>query len=130
MENRDLVVGRQDPLRRRYKTVPGEAWIEDRAETVGGAALDPFHGLVIPGSAEEGAWEVGIHRAVGGFHDQPNPGDILCAALSSCMDTTLRMLASRLRVPIVELAVRVTGDVDVRGTLAVSQEIAVGFQQL
>lgn len=130
MENRELVMERQDPLRRRYKTVPRDAWIHDHAETVGGAMIDPFHGMVIAGSREEAGWSVGIHRAVGGFHDQPNPGDILCAALASCMDTTLRMLAARLRVPIVELTVRVTGDVDVRGTLAVSPEVPVGIQQL
>jgi len=130
MEHRELVVGRQDPLRRHYKTVPRDAWIQDHAETVGGATIDPFHGLVIAGSREEEAWGVGIHRSVGGFHDQPNPGDVLCAALASCMDTTLRMLAARLRISIVELTVRVTGDIDVRGTLAVSQEVQVGFQQL
>lgn len=130
MVHRELVIGRQEPLRSRYKATPGDARIQDRAETVGGATLDPFHGLVISGVAEREAWKVGIHRAVGGFHDQPNPGDILCAALASCMDTTLRMLAARLRVPIVELTIRVRGEVDVRGTLAVCQEVPVGFQQL
>ncbi len=130
MEHGELVLGRQEPLRRGYQTAPDDAWINDRAETVGGATLDPFHGLVIAGASESEGWGVGIHRAVGGDHDQPNPGDILCAALASCMDTTLRMLAARLRIPVVELTVRVTGAVDVRGTLAVSQEVPVGFQRL
>jgi uncharacterized OsmC-like protein len=73
---------------------------------------------------------VGIHRAVGGFHDLPNPGDILCAALASCYDTTLRMLAERLHLPVEGLSVEVRGEVDVRGTLAVERDVPVGFQRL
>jgi uncharacterized OsmC-like protein len=120
---------RQEPLRERYGTAPSEAWITDRARTEGGTEQDPFHGTVVAGEGAEG-WRVGIHRAVGGFHDQPNPGDILCAALASCFDTTLRMIAERLRLPLEGLSVEVRGEVDVRGTLAVDRAVPVGFQRL
>jgi uncharacterized OsmC-like protein len=73
---------------------------------------------------------VGIHRALGGDHDQPNPGDILCAALAGCFDTTFRILAARLGVPLEALAVEVRGEVDARGTLAVDRSVPVGFQRL
>lgn len=37
---------------------------------------------------------VGVHRAVGGLHDAPTPGDLLCAALAACQDSTFRMIAN------------------------------------
>lgn len=129
-DHRELVLGRQEPLRRSYRSSPDGAWITDRAETVGGVMTDPFHGLVLAGERQDEGWRVGIHRAVGGFHDRPNPGDILCAALASCLDTTLRMIAARLRLPVETLSVVVTGEVDVRGTLAVDPEVPVGFQRM
>ncbi len=129
-DHRELVLGRQEPLRQSYRSAPGDAWITDRAETVGGVTTDPFHALVVAGERQDEGWRVGIHRAVGGFHDQPNPGDILCAALASCLDTTLRMIAARLRVPIESLSVAVTGEVDVRGTLAVDPQVPVGLQRM
>jgi uncharacterized OsmC-like protein len=120
---------RQEPLRKRYRAAPSEAWIVDRARTELAVGQDPFHATLVAGEGSE-RWQVGIHRAVGGDHDRPNPGDILCAALASCYDTVLRMLAARLHVPIEELSVEVEGEVDVRGTLAVDRDVPVGFQRL
>src|SRR5215510_8891276 len=111
---------RQDPLRERYKVAPEEAWIVDRARTGRGLDTDPFHGYTVPGSKDYGVeWPFGIHEAVGGYHDMPNPGDILCAALATCMDATIRMIADRLGVVLTSLEVLVEADVDVRGTLVV-----------
>lgn len=125
-----LVKQRQDPLRDRYRMEPEEAWIVDGAGTVQGGSDDPFHSTVAPGQGYGTLWRVGIHRAVGGYHDQPNPGDILCAALASCLDSTLRMIADRLEIPIAFLVVTARAEVDVRGTLLVDRDIAVGFQQM
>ena len=81
--------------------------------------------------AEHGApWLVGIHRAVGGYHDLPNPGDILCAALAACFHSTLRIIADRLEIPIADLEVTTRAEVDVRGTLLVDRNVPVGFQQI
>lgn len=125
------VRGRQDPLRERYKTAPGEAWITDRARAEWVADDDPFHGRIVLGSQDYGAvWPFGIHRAVGGFHDGPNPGDLLCAALAACLDSTIRIIAGRLGVRLTALEIDVTGDVDVRGTLAVDRSVPVGFRKM
>jgi uncharacterized OsmC-like protein len=70
---------------------------------------------------------IGAHAAVGGYHDQPNPGDLLCAALASCLDSTIRMIANRLGVRLIRLEVDVVADVDVRGALMVDRETPVGF---
>lgn len=75
-------------------------------------------------------WSFGIHRAVGGYHDAPNPGDILCAALASCLDSTIRIIADRLGITLTSLEVDVTAEVDVRGTLVVNRDIPVGFQAM
>lgn len=125
------VRARQDPLRERYQEAPGEALITDRAKTTGGVETDPFHGHVVAGSKEFGmVWPFGIHSAIGGDHDQPNPGDLLCAALATCLDSTIRIIANRLRVTLTALEVEVSADVDVRGTLVVDRDVPVGFQAM
>ena len=99
------VRSRQDPLRKHYKETPEDARITDRAITTGGTETDPFHGKVVPGTEDYGVvWPFGIHRAIGGYHDLPNPGDMLSAALATCLDSTIRIIAGTLgRVPDVAL---------------------------
>jgi uncharacterized OsmC-like protein len=125
-----LVRERQDPLRRRYRTAPEDASIIDKAVTLDREPIDPLHGWLDLGDGYGANWRFGIHRAVGGFHDEPNPGDLLCGAVAACQDSTLRMLADRLGIKILGLSTRVTGEVDVRGALAVEASVPVGFQQL
>ncbi len=125
-----LVRERQDPLRRRYRSTPDEALIVDKAVTLDREPFDPLHGWLDPGDGYGAHWRFGIHRAVGGFHDEPNPGDLLCGALAACLDSTLRMLADRLGIKILGLSTSVNGEVDVRGTLAVDMSVPIGFQQL
>jgi uncharacterized OsmC-like protein len=125
-----IVKERQDPLRARYRSAAAEARITDSARTTFDSGSDPFHGTVVPGEGRGAQWRFGIHRAVGGYHDLPNPGDMLCAALASCLDATLRMVASRLEVPIRSLEVAVDADLDVRGTLLVDRSVPVGFQRM
>jgi len=132
MENDGGIVrSRQDPLRKRYRESPGEATITDQAMTTGGTELDPFHGKVAPGSEDLGVvWPFGIHRAVGGDHDMPNPGDLLAAALATCLDSTIRMIADRLCVSLTSLSVAVAAEMDVRGCLLVDRGVPVGFQKM
>lgn len=127
----DKVRLRQDPLRKRYREFPEEAKITDRAKTIGGTESDPFHGKVVPGSEDHGVvWSFGIHRAIGGDHDMPNPGDMLAAALAACLDSTIRMIAARLGVALVSLSVEVAADIDVRGCLVVDRSVPAGFQHM
>lgn len=122
---------RQAPLQELYRERPEEAMITDRGRTIGGLEADPFHGYVKPGSKNYGVvWPFGIHRAVGGDHDAPNPGDMLCAALAACMDSTIRMIADHLGVTLTALEVDVGAEVDVRGCLVVDRKVPVGFQKM
>ncbi len=122
---------RQQPLIDRYRNAAAEAQVTDRARTCGGVDHDPFHGRVVIGREDHGVeLSFGIHRAVGGDHDAPNPGDLLCAGLAACLDATLRIIADRMGIQLVELEVEVTAHADVRGTLLVDRSVPVGFQRI
>lgn len=125
-----LVQQRQHPLREHYRSVPADAWISDGAQTVSACGGDPFHGVVVPANGADAPVQFGIHRAVGGFHDNPNPGDLLCAALAACFDSTLRMIADHRGIHLEFLEVKVTSECDVRGCLLVESAVPVGFQRM
>ncbi len=130
-ESGKTVRKRQDPLMKRYLVKPKEAAISDNAKTTDGVKTDPFHGSVSLGDEELGVdLPFGIHKAVGGYSDAPNPGDLLCGALSSCLGSTIRIMAERFGVKLTALEVDVAADLDVRGTLQVDRNVPVGFQRL
>src|SRR5262245_41998401 len=125
-----LVQQRQQPLRERYRSAPAEAWITDGAQTISACGEDVFHGVVVPANGADAPLQFGIHRAVGGFHNAPNPGDLLSAALAACFDSTLRMIADHLGIRLESLQVKVGAECDVRGCLLVEREVPVGFQRM
>jgi uncharacterized OsmC-like protein len=127
------VADRQAPLRQAYEQKPAEAMIVDRGRTLGRDLADPLHTSAVPGEeypVQAVEIAVGTHRGVGGRHDAPNPGELLCATLAACQDSTIRMVANLLGVQLSSLAVRVEGDVDLRGCLAVDPSVRVGFQSM
>lgn len=120
----------QAPLRAQYKTSPETAKIVDVARTSGSEANDPFHTVVEPLPGSGAKLPVSVHSSVGGLHDAPTPGDILCAALAACQDTAVRMVANLMGVELEHVSVEVSADVDVRGTMAVDPTVPVGFQAM
>ena len=128
--SRPRVFDIQIPLRHRYKADPKTAIVTDCAQARGTEADDPFHSIVRPMPSSGVEIPVGVHRAIGGLHDAPTPGDILCAALAACQDSSVRMVANILGITLESVEVEVTGDVDVRGTLAMDPQVPVGFQAM
>jgi uncharacterized OsmC-like protein len=120
----------QKPLKAKYKEAPKSALVLDHAKTSGSDADDPFHSVVQPMDGCGVTVPVGTHAAVGGPHDAPTPGDLLCAALAACQDSAMRMVANLLGVELLSLEVKVSGTVDVRGTLGMDPSVAVGFQDM
>ena len=120
----------QAPLRARYKSAPEAAQVVDHAQTTGTDPGDPFHAIVEPMPGCGATLPVGVHRALGGPHDAPTPGDILCAALAACQDSSVRMVANLLGIELESVAVLVSGDVDVRGTMAMDPQVPVGFHAM
>jgi uncharacterized OsmC-like protein len=125
-----LVQDAQAPLRRQYKETPALAMVTDHARTCGADPADPFHSRVEPMDGCGVSVPIGVHRAVGGLHDAPTPGDMLCAALAACQDSAVRMVANRLGLEILSLKVFVTAQVDVRGALGMAADVPVGFQTM
>lgn len=124
------VYNAQKPLKLKYREAPESSMIVDHAKTSGKTASDPFHSVVEPMDGCGISIPVGVHGAVGGLHDAPTPGDLLCAALAACQDSAVRMVANLLGIELLELEVRVTASVDVRGTMAMDASVPVGFQSM
>ena len=121
---------RQDPLMALYQRDADKAQIVDHAVTR--SVTVPAHAAlyteVVP--SKGAAYPIGVHKAVGGLSDFATPGDLLCAAIAACLDSTIRIIANRMGVALKELEVSVSGHIDVRGTLRVDDTVPVGFQKM
>lgn len=122
------VRARQAPLRARYRQDPASALVVDRAVVRSQGLADPLHGRVRAGSTALADIDFAVHRAIGGLQQAPVPGDLLCAALASCQESALRMVANAYGVVIEALSVQVDATVDVRGTLGMDATVPVAFQ--
>jgi uncharacterized OsmC-like protein len=120
----------QAPLRAGYRQAPESAMVTDHALTCGTDPADPFHSIVEPMDGCGVRVPIGVHRALGGPQDAPTPGDMLCAALAACQDSSVRMVADLMGIELVALSVRVRADVDVRGALGMDKSVPVGFQSI
>lgn len=128
--NESIVAQRQAPVREAYDADPRKALIVKHASACAGPDEDPLHGLVIPGHEYDTCLRFGIDRAVGGWHDAPNPGELLCATLAACEDATVRMVADVLGIRLSQVKTEVTGTVDVRGALGIDLKQPVGFSSM
>ena len=120
---------RQALLAKKYSQTPLTAMITDFASTrcANPNISDPLHSTVTAGGV---LIPIAVHTAVGGDSDGPVPGDILCAALASCLDSTIRIIANRLKLQLVSLEVSASAEIDVRGTLCLEPKVPVGFQKM
>jgi uncharacterized OsmC-like protein len=126
-KNNSDVYQRQMALFQLYQHDPTLALITDSAEVIGTDLHDPFRTSVSINEKMQIPFKIGVHKAVGGDHDFPNPGDLLCAALASCFESTIRMISNRLGIQLTETRIKATAEVDVRGTLMIDKTIPVGF---
>lgn len=130
MTDKSIIKERQQKLISNYLENPVAAWVTDVAIIEGKDLNDPLHTSVSINEELKVDFPIGVHRAVGGYHDFPNPGDLLCAALASCFESTLRMIANRLQITLIKTKVKSTANVDVRGTLMINKEVPVEFQNM
>ena len=118
---RDELRAAQNPLKERYRDDPTTARLTLRAE---GHLDEGISCSVATGTAMARA---GLHPATGGDGLSVCSGDMLLQALVACAGVTLRAVATSLDVPVTGGTVRAEGDLDFRGTLAVSKDSPVGF---
>ncbi len=114
----------QSPLKKDYKTNPANAFVTLKAE---GKLGEGVTCNVITGRA---LIDAGLHPATGGTGMNICSGDMLLEALVACAGVTMNSVATAIGVEIKEGTVKVEGDLDFRGTLAVSKEVPVGFQNI
>src|SRR5205814_3048144 len=115
----------QAPVKARYRDNPGAALVTLRARGTVGA-----EGLTCKVATGKAIVEAGLHPATGGDGLAACSGDMLLEALASCAGVTLRAVATALALPVRGGTVTAEGDLDFRGTLGVSKEAPVGFQEI
>jgi uncharacterized OsmC-like protein len=72
----------------------------------------------------------GIHPKAGGSGRELCSGDMLLEALIACAGVSLRAAAAVLEIPIKSAAISAEGDVDLRGTLGITEGVPVGFKEI
>jgi uncharacterized OsmC-like protein len=114
----------QGPIKQRYRNDPKAAMITLRAEGKIGA------GVTCNVATGKALVEAGLHPATGGTGLSACSGEMLLEALVACAGVTLRAVATALEIPLRDATIHAEGDLDFRGTLGVSKEVPVGFQQV
>jgi len=112
----------QEPLKEGYRRDPGSGRITLTARA--GGARTPIACSVDLGRA---IYEAQAHAGVGGAGTGACSGDLLLGALAACAQITCQMVAEAMGLEVEGIDVTVDGDLDLRGTLGVDREAAVGF---
>ena len=115
----------QQPLKDAYRSDPQQAVVTLRAQ--GQLGEEDVSCSVATGKALAVA---GLHPASGGDGSLVCSGDMLLQALAACAGVTLRAVATSLQIPVTAGTVHAEGDLDFRGTLAVSKDAPVGFTSI
>lgn len=115
----------QTPLKERYQRDPAAALVTSRA--AGSVSAEKMTCTVTAGA---GPVEAGLHPAAGGDGQALCSGDMLLEALVACAGVTLRVVATAMRIPLRSATITAEGDVDFRGTLGLSKEVSVGYQEI
>jgi len=114
----------QAPLKARYREEPETAVVTLRAEGTLG------EGITCSVETGRALAVAGLHPATGGDGLSLCSGDMLLQALAACAGVTLRSVATALEVDLRDGRVKVEGDLDFRGTLAVDRDAPVGFREI
>ncbi len=114
----------QAPLKDRYREAPAAARVTLRAQGRLGEGLsckiETGKALVV----------AGLHPATGGSGQAACSGDMLLEALVACAGVTLNTVATALGIELRDATLLAEGDLDFRGTLGLSKDVPVGFQNI
>jgi uncharacterized OsmC-like protein len=115
----------QKPLKEQYRNDPTASQITLRAK--GGQTDVPVSCSVDIGRA---IYNAEAHKGVGGGGTGACSGDLLLAALAACAQITCQMVAAAMGIKTERIEVTVEGDLDLRGTLGISKDVPVGFENV
>jgi len=114
----------QAPLKMRYREAPETALITLRAQ---GRLGEGVSCRIETGKALVSA---GLHPATGGSGQAACSGDMLLEALVACAGVTMKAVATALDIELHDVSLQAEGDLDFRGTLGLSKNVPVGFQNI
>jgi uncharacterized OsmC-like protein len=115
----------QGPLKERYRTDAEAALLTLKAK---GTADDSTVACKV--ETGRGLALAGIHPKCGGSGLDLCSGDLLLEALVACAGVSLKAAATVLNIPVKSAVVSVEGDVDLRGTLGVAEDVPVGLSNV
>jgi len=115
----------QRPLKDEYRSNPEKSRITLRAK--GSETASPLTCSVDIGRA---IYAAEAHAGVGGSGAAACSGDLLLGALAACAQITCQMVAAAMSIPTKDIDVVVEGDLDLQGTLGMSKDLPVGFQNI
>src|SRR5260221_2438826 len=115
----------QRPLKDMYRQNPATSRITLTAR--GSQAGAPIACSVDIGRA---IYNAEAHQGVGGAGTGACSGDLLLGALAACAQITCQMVAAAMSIPTERIEVTVEGALDLRGTLGISKDVPVGFEDI
>jgi uncharacterized OsmC-like protein len=115
----------QKPLKEKYRNEPGSSKI-----TLGAKASETETPITCSVDMGGRVYEAEAHEGAGGTGNTACSGDLLLGALAACAQITCQMVASAMKVPTTNIEVVAEGDMDLAGTLGISGEVPVGFENI
>lgn len=114
----------QKPLKEQYREDPEQARITltargEQQEDLRSCSIDIGRAI----------YEAELHKGAGGTGAGACSGDLLLGALAACAQLTAQAVSNVFELD-VELEVEVEGDLDLRGTLGMDDEVPVGFEDI
>jgi uncharacterized OsmC-like protein len=117
---------RQKPLKERYRQDAASARLIHSVQSVH-VPDDPMRSRITDGAH---TWEIAAHAMAGGPDGEACSGDVLLAALAGCQEITVKMVAAAMGIPLDDVRVTVTGEMDFRGTMGIDRDVPVGYQRI
>lgn len=114
----------QAPLKAKYIDDPASASVTLRATGALG------EGVTCKVRTASALVEAGLHPASGGDGTQLCSGDMLLEALVACAGVTLGAVSTSLGISLRDANVSAEGDLDFRGTLAITKGVPVGLNNI
>lgn len=122
--NREQFKAMQTPLKEKYRKDQSTAVVTVRA--TGRASAD----LAFTVETPRGPVTAGLHPAAGGDGMLSCAEDMLLETLVACSGVTLQAVATSFGIELRQARIVAEGDIDLRGTLALSKEVPVGFREI
>ena len=115
----------QKPLKEKYRSEPGSSVITLKAQ-----ASEVDSPIACSIEVGQKLIEAQAHAGVGGPGTASCSGDLLLGALAACAQLTCQLVATAMGIPFEEIRVEVEGEMDLQGTLGISKNVPVGFQDI